>query len=307
MRADTAFVFPGVGVRMCGHEQRFAAEHEPFFQRHMEEASAAAGDDLWQALAEQRIGIHDCRSDHFFTYAFSCAMYDLCRARGITADLLAGYSFGIYAALYASGALPFPDGLSAVGYAYDLMDTASRGRDYSMAITLGLSAGEIDTILSSYYFDQLCMVNSNNDTCKVFAGPRSSLVAFIEQAKRHDAIDARLLEVSIPYHHPRLLQGISGALRDFLAQLPWRAPLCPIVSTIDQGLLTSKDELLDFTARNICTPIHWERVAAALHARHISRVIECGAGISLTQNGRFMPFHLEYINIKTADRKLGLR
>jgi len=296
-----------VGVKLCGHEQRFAMAHRNFFESCFEEAGAATDDDLWEAFAEERIGKHDCRTDHFFTYAFSCAMYDTCRARGVNADLLAGYSFGIYAALYASGALSFTDGLAAVGRAFDLMDTVSRGRDYTMAITLGLTAGEIDAILSRHYYDQLCMVNSNNDTCKVFAGPRASLRRFIEEALRHEAIDARLLEVSIPYHHPRLLHGISGGFREFLSKLHWQSPLRPIISTIDQGLLTSIDELLDFTARNLCTPINWERVAAALNARQIGRVIECGAGISLTQNARFMPFQLEYVNVKNADRKLNLR
>jgi [acyl-carrier-protein] S-malonyltransferase len=233
-------------------------------------------------------------------------MMDLCREHGIAPDLMAGYSFGIYAAMYGSGALSYADGAAAVGRAFDLMDTASRGRDYTMALTIGLTAGEIDAILSSGYYDRLCMVNSNNDTCKVFAGPRSSLVRFVEEARVHDAIDARFLDVSIPYHHSRLLDGVSGAFHSFLQTLTWSPPLCPIVSSIDQGLLASADELIDFTAANLCTPINWERVAAALHGCGVTRAVECGPGISLTQNGRFMPFHIEYINLKTMSRKLGL-
>jgi len=186
------------------------------------------------------------------------------------------------------------------------MDTASRGRDYTMAITIGLGAGEIDQILSSGYYDRLCMVNSNNDTCKVFAGPRQSIARFVEEAQRHEALGARFLDVSIPYHHSRLLDGVSGAFHSFLQTLRWSPPLCPIVSSIDQGLLTTAEELIGFTAANLCTPINWERVAAALYGRGVTRVIECGPGISLTQNGRFMPFRLEYVNIKSLSRKLGL-
>ncbi len=303
---STAFVFPGVGVKLCGYEREFAQAHWRRFGAHLTEASRAARVDLADAFRQGALGIRDSRPDHFFTYAYSCAMVDLCCEHGLAPDLMAGYSFGIYAALYGSGALSFADGLAAIGRAYDLMDTASRGRDYTMALTIGLGAGEIDEVLSSGYFDRLCMVNSNNDTCKVFAGPRQSLARFIEEARRRDALDARLLDVSIPYHHSRLLDGVSGAFHAFLQTLNWNPPLCPVVSSIDQGLLTSAEELVDFAAANLSTPINWERVAAALHGRGVARAIECGAGISLTQNGRFMPFHIEYVNIKTLGRKLGL-
>lgn len=303
---STAFVFPGVGVKLSGHEQEFARANWPFFSTPFKEASRAARVDLAEAFAQGALGVRDSRPDHFFTYAYSCAMMDFCRAHDVTPDLMAGYSFGIYAALYGSGALSYAEGLAAVGRAYDLMDTASRGHDYTMALTIGLSAGDIDAILSAGYYDRLCMVNSNNDTCKVFAGPRASLERFIEEARRHDAIDARFLDVRIPYHHSRLLDGVSGAFHSFLQTLRWNPPLCPIVSSIDQGLLTSADELLDFTATNIATPINWERVAAALHGCDVTRAVECGPGISLTQNGRFMPFHIDYVNIKNAIRKLGL-
>lgn len=301
----TAYVFPGVGVKLSRYEERFLRAHRRFFDPCFDAAGEEAGADLLEALVDGHLGERDRRLEHFFTYAFSCGMADWCRHAGVEADLMAGYSFGIYGSLYASGALSYEDGLAAIARAYDLMATASGGRDYTMAITLGLTAGEVDAILSSHYYDQLCVVNSNNDTCKVFAGPRTSLERFIEEAMRHEALDARFLPVSIPYHHPRLLDGISGAFHEFLGKLHWSPPLCPVVSSIDQGLLTTAEELRDYTARNLSTPINWERVAAALFGRGIARAIECGPGISLTQNGRFMPFHIDYVNIKNLERKLN--
>lgn len=301
----TAFVFPGVGVKLSGHELACVRAHREPFAVRLREASEAAHEDLETALAECRVGVRDSRQDHFFTYAFSCAMADMCRARGIHAELMAGYSFGIYGALYASGALSFEDGLAAIGRAYDLMDTVSRGRDYAMALTMGLSGGEIDQMLSEGYYDRLCMVNSNNATCKIFAGPRESLERFLSEARRREALDARFLDVAIPYHHPRLLDGVAGAFHGFVSNLQWHPPLCPVVSSIDQGLLTTTAELVDFAAANLCTPINWERVAAALHGRGVSCAFECGPGISLTQNGRFMPFHIHYVNVKSIERRLA--
>jgi [acyl-carrier-protein] S-malonyltransferase len=300
-----AVAFPGVGVKLCGHELEFYSRHRALFDRFFLEAGNAAGADLARELAAGSFGHSDRRIDHVFTYAFSCGMYRLCAGDGIAPDLMAGYSFGIYAALYASGALSFGEGLAALDEACRLMGQACAGRDYTMAITIGLSAGEIDAILSDGSYDQLCMVNSNNDTCKVFAGPRRSLETFVTEARRHEAIEARLLNVSVPYHHPRLLEGVSTAFHAFLKLLHWHQPSCPIVSTIDQGLLTTADELLDFTARNLAAPLNWQRVVSALHRAGVVRVVECGAGISLAQNGRFMPFHLEYVTVKNVLRKLG--
>jgi len=108
---STAFVFPGVGVKLCGHEQEFLQTHPRFFEPLFAEASRAARTDLVDAFRKGTIGVRDSRPDHFFTYAYSCALVDMCCERGLAPDLMAGYSFGIYGALYGSGALSFSDGL----------------------------------------------------------------------------------------------------------------------------------------------------------------------------------------------------
>jgi hypothetical protein len=38
----------------------------------------------------------------------------------------------------------------------------------------------------------------------------------------------------------------------------------------------------------------------------VGRIIECGPGISLSQNGRFIEGGLEYVNVRNMNGRLGI-
>ena len=85
-------------------------------------------------------------------------------------------------------------------------------------------------------------------------------------------------------------------------ELTWRPARIPVVSSLTGELLKNTPALRDFTARHPSTPIHWEQVLATLDRQGIRILYECGPGISLTQNGRFVSFDAAYINVKKVDR-----
>jgi malonyl CoA-acyl carrier protein transacylase len=66
------------------------------------------------------------------------------------------------------------------------------------------------------------------------------------------------------------------------------------------------EDLLDLTARNIATPIDWERVVLALVAQGVGLVVECGAGVSLAQNGRLIDGCPPFVTVKNIESRLGL-
>jgi malonyl CoA-acyl carrier protein transacylase len=86
----------------------------------------------------------------------------------------------------------------------------------------------------------------------------------------------------------------------------WNKPACPIVSSINQNFLTESKDLLQFTAKNLSTPVSWQDVMATLSANNVQIVIECGLGISLTQNGRMIPSAPRFANIRNSQRRLGV-
>jgi [acyl-carrier-protein] S-malonyltransferase len=300
----TAVAFPGVGVRLCGLEAGWVARHPEVFGPVLAAASARAGRDLGADLRAGSLAELEDRPAQLLTYAFSVGLWRVLgeRARPVA---LAATSFGVYAALVAAGSLRFEDGLAALEQAEALVAEAARGGRGGLGVVIGLEPGELAGLLDAPGRSSLCEVNQNSDVCRVFAGRQDELEAFLEACGALGAVKAEALRVAWPYHHPRLLPGASQRFRAWLEGLAWREARPPVVSSIDRRWLTRPDELLDFTARNIAEPISWRAVVACLHAAGVRRLLECGPGLSLTQNGRFIALELEYLNVRNAARGLG--
>lgn len=305
--ARLAFAFPGVGVRPCGHEAAFVERHRAVVEPLLAEASRAAGADLAPALVDPDAAPRLTElQGQLLTYAFNVAVAEVCRREaGLEPVLLAGHSMGLYSALAAAGVVGFGDGLAIVADAFEIVAAASAGLDAGMAVVVGLSRREVEGMIAARR-DSVCHVNSNNDTTLVLSGLRADLEAFLEAALARDALKARLLPVGAPYHHGELLAGASDAFAARLRRRPWRRASVPVVSSIDQRALVEADDLLELTARNIATPIDWERVVRALAARGVELVVECGAGLSLSQNGRLIDGSPPFVTVKNIEARLGL-
>lgn len=302
----TAFAFPGVGVKQSGYELRFFEDHRKEFLEFFEEASEYAGSNFTNDLTNNRIDDLDDSTKQFYTFAYCSAMYSVISDSEIKPDFLAGYSFGIYAALYASGAIGFHEGLAIIERAYQLMEEACCELDCGMALTIGLKEQEVRSLLDAKEYKSLAIVNCNHDVCTICSGTKEEIEDFLSEARKQDALSAETLDVSIPYHNPALLSDVIKEFDNFLRNFTWNTPRYPLVSSIDQQIINDPERLLRFTAENLASPISWKKVVLALRKAGTQRVIECGPGISLTQNGRFIPSEIKYINVKNVKRKLQL-
>jgi [acyl-carrier-protein] S-malonyltransferase len=301
----TAVAFPGVGVRLCGHEAGWAARYPKAFRPLLRLASERADVDLAARLEGGGFEALDDHARQLLTFAFSAGLWRVLgeRARPVA---LAATSFGVYAALEAAGSLPFADALAALERAEAVVAETARGAGGGLGVVLGMDGADLAALLDDPRRRSLCLVNQNSDLCCVVAGLRRELEDFLRECCSLGALKAELLEVALPYHHPRLLAGASERFRGFLAGLRWRPAAVPVISSLDRRWLRAPEELADFTARNIAEPNSWRAVVAELYARGVRRLVECGPGLSLTQNGRFMPFELAYLNVRSAGRALGL-
>lgn len=302
-----ALAFPGIGVKLSGREWVFFNEHrtrvEPFFS----EASEIAGVNLTNYLVEQKsesLG-SDSLPQHLFALAFGAGFASVLEEADVRGDYAAGFSFGIYAALFASKAVNFTDCARIVVRAHELSSEACRGKNVAMAAVVGLSIQEVHEILASVGED-VQIVNVITETCVIIAGNSVAVDACIRDAESRDSLGAGRLSVRAAYHHPAYLAEASREFAEFLKGIPFSSPIFPVVSSVDFSLITTGVELRNFTAENLGMPIHWLNVAKTLSAQDVTGIIEAGAGISLTRNGSFMPFDISYVNVKNYRRKLGI-
>lgn len=306
MMGGDAFAFPGVGVRFCGHEATFFDRHRDTMEPLLVQASDSCGADLLEPLRAGEPTPLGEFEDQFFSYAFGCAVARVFYRHGHEPAATAGYSLGLYAALESAGAVSFDTGLELVRAADEIMRGECAGGSFALGVVVGLGRDEIDDLLADTDPAALRRINSNNPMSKVFSGTRAEVEALLARAEARDALKAILMPSSVPYHHPTFLGDAARRFGEVIRDLPWHPPRCPVVSSIDARSLATLDELRTLTARNLDTPIHWERVVEATAALGADRVLECGAGISLTQNARLVATSPRFVNVKNARRRLGL-
>lgn len=300
-----AFVFPGVGVPLCGYEGAFFTKHRSIMAAFLEEASRQASADMMAALSAENIANFSALDRELFAYAFGCACAAVYREYGVKPTCVTGHSLGVYAALSAAGAISFSDGLRVVVRAYELARDTCREGKFGMGVTVGLTSDEIEKMLSEGDYGSICLVNFNNPTAYVLSGYRHELKLFLAEAESQGALKAMFLEVVAPYHNPGFLSAASDGLELFLKELSsWNPPICPIISPFDQAELATEEQLVAMVARNLSNPIYWQRAIEAMSQLGVRSVFECGAGISLTQNSRFIPGAPKHFNCKTSGWRL---
>lgn len=301
-----AFAFPGVSIPMCGSEPDFYHRHVSLMRPVLEEGGDYAGIDFLSALEGPDSPVLDELGEQLFFYSVSCGIGTVYLHHGIQPHCMAGYSLGIYAALYMTDTISFQAGLAMIREAYRLSQKACAGQTCGMAIILGLDQREIKELIEKPDYSSIRKVNANNHLAALVSGDLETLERFVAETMEKDAYKARLLDVNLPFHNPDYLAEASVQLKIFLQTLEWNRPVCPIVSSIDQRFLNDPDDLLQFTAENISTPISWQEVIHAMKTRDIDLVIECGPGISLTQNSRMINKCPKFVNIKNCRQRLNL-
>jgi len=303
---QSAFLFPGAAVKMCGRERDFFQRHESVMRPFLEEGSASAVTDLIAAISDETHPSLTELQSQALTYSYGCGVAAVFVSSKGWPHFMAGYSLGIYSAFAAADAVSFHDGLAIIREAYTLAEAACANKACGMAVIIGFGAEQIDDMLRHGDYASVCLVNSNNATAHVLSGKTSELQALVDDADARGAFKAAVLDVTVPYHHPVFLQEVRAPFEDTLRQFAWRAARCPIISSIDQRPLREPEELIAFTARNIVTPVNWQRVMETLMAQDVVSAYECGIGISLTQNGRMLPDAPRFINIKNAHQRAAV-
>jgi len=300
-----AAVFPGAGIGLSGYEASFLKRHGDPAVTPLQRASEFTGTDLVAAVVDDDLDRLDARDLQAFTYAFSIGVHDVILDNGVSPSLMAGHSLGIYAAMKCAGCVTFDEGLSLLDRAYRLAEEGCSGRECGMVATAGVTADEVDSILRSLGTPSLTMIITNSFMSMVVAGGISDLDEYVKAVTEADATRVVWLDREVAYHHPDFMSDISKRFAGFAEGVSWKDPEVPVVSSIDAKVIRDADSAMEFTIRNLCTPINWEDVTATLVAQGVQTVFECGPGTTLTRMGRFQDNPLKYLNVKKITRRGG--
>jgi [acyl-carrier-protein] S-malonyltransferase len=289
-----AWAFPGLGAGLAPSERSFYAAHAVHTRPLLELAAAAAQEDLLEAVASPGHEV-TAAAQELLVHALNCAAGAIALQHGLRPALVLGHSLGLYAALVAAGSLSYPESLAVIRSARQAVCRACRPGDYALLVVVGLHESDVLALITGTGATATAIVNRNSAVAFALAGPPAELRQISADATQQGAFKVALLTADLPYHHPALLTAVSAPFRDVLQQCAWALPAFPVFSTVDQRPLETVPELIDYTTRNLVTPVDWTGTIRALHGLGVNQVIETGPGRSLQRAAAFIepsPPHL---------------
>ncbi len=286
----TAFCFPGQLQERPTLNKDHPLRRNPHFQEWMERASRQTSFDLLNfSFGEEEAGVN--LKLQISTYLLSMIHFDRLRSEGWAPDILTEHSMGIYAALAASEAITFEEGLwitQAIGRILEREGTSSKG---AMASIVGLAFEEVENIRQNLNGFNLSIANYNGSMHFVLSGEEEGIEKAIGLALSRKAISATRLTFNVPLHSPHLSK-LSEEIWDLLKDIEIRPPRYPILNHLTIKPLR-RDEIKDFLSQEIGQPVYWDRCVERLIQEGVNRFVEVGHGATLTKLIRWVDRNVE--------------
>ena len=282
LKGKIAFCFPGQLRERLILEENHPLREDPHFKKSTERASKLNKFDLVNFCfkgEEKEVGF-DLKLQ-ISTYLLSMIHFYRLRATGWVPDILAEHSMGIYAALAASEAVTFEEGLfitESIGRLLEREGTLRRG---GLASIIGLPLGEIEKICCDLNGHRLCIANYNGSMQFVLSGEEAGVEKAIALALSRKAVSASRLPFNTALHSPSLL-SVREEIQGILREIEIRTPKFPILNHWTVMPL-KREEIKDFLSQEIGQPVYWDRCVKKLIHEGVTQFIEVGQEATLTK------------------------
>lgn len=195
---------------------------------------------------------------------------------GLRPRYVAGHSLGEFSALVAGGVLSFADALRLVAERGRL--AATKGARGAMAAVVGLSAEEVERVITDAVPDGSAVVANDNGPAQVtIAGEQASLAVAADALVRRGAKKIVQLRISGPFHFPPMAR-IGDELRAFMASLSFREPVVSIVANVSARPHEAAVTIPDMLVRHLSQRVEWLKSVRFMAERGASTFVEIGAG-----------------------------
>jgi [acyl-carrier-protein] S-malonyltransferase len=232
------------------------------------------------------------------TYFLSMVYFYRLRDSGWKPDIFAEHSMGMYAALTASEAISFEEGLyitEAIGRLLQREGEIHRG---GMASIIGLPLEEIQKVCQDLNGFQLSIANYNGSMHFVISGEEEGVEKAISLALSRKAISATRLAFNTALHSPSLY-SLREEIIEILKDIKIQSPKVPILNHWTIKSL-KREEIKDFLSQEVGRPVYWIRCVEKLLQEGFTQFIEVGHETMLTKLIRWIDREVEAFS--TGDR-----
>lgn len=241
----------------------------------------------------------------YYTYIYSAAVSDYLESKNITPKYVSGYSMGIYAAFYSTKSISFEDGLQLIKNAYYFALNHLDDSQYRMGAIIGLNHDDVKKIINENIF-KIEIVNINNEFSYTLSGIKEDIEKALNIAQDEGALSVKLLNINTPYHSSFIKES-SSDFKKYLDTIKINKPVYEYVSTIDQSVIKTGDEVKLEIFKNLFSVLNWENTMNKIIELEVNTFFECGLGKSLYKNGRFINGNFKIYTLNKIDKYLKKR
>ena len=220
------------------------------------------------------------------TYLLSVAYFYRLRDAGWVPDILAEHSMGVYAALAASEAISFEEGILITEAIGKLLRREGKIHRGGMASIIGLPLGEIQKICQDLNGFHLSIANYNGSMHFVLSGEEEGVEKAISLALSRKAVSASRLAFNTALHSLSLY-SLREEIMELLQGIKMQPLKFPILNHWTIKPL-KREEIKDFLSQEIGRPVYWIRCVEKLLQEGYTQFIEVGHETTLTKLMRWI-------------------
>ncbi len=286
-KGKTAFCFPG----QLQEKPIFGNSHPLREDCHFKELLNRASSRTKFDLLNFSFGGDEKEEDfslklQISAYFLSMVHFYRLRAAGWIPNIFAEHSMGIYAALAASEAICFEEGLFITEEIGKLLKREGGIHPGGMASIIGLPLEEIQKICQDLNGFQLAIANYNGSMHFVLSGEEEGVEKAISLALSRKALSATRLAFKTALHSP-LLYSLREEIVEILKDIKVQIPKVPILNHWTIKPL-KREEIKDFLSQEIGRPVYWIRCVETLLQEGVTQFIELGHEATLTKLMRWV-------------------
>ena len=279
-------LFPGCGVKFLGNETELLVSSNHVLNDLLSRAESISDFDSSVFINCKNGEFSDELQAQFATYIYSCVMSCALKNDGILTRCTAGYSMGLYAALFHVESMSFEDGIRLIEHAYRCMRNQLQGEKFGVAVIVGLTDDVLNTIIHNCR-SNLEIINVNSQVSLVIAGYEIEVQRVMATALEEGALRASRLPLSTPYHST-LVSSAVNEFSNIFSDISFVSPTYSIISCTRQNILKTEIDVKNALAENIGGSINWLKTMEKMIAEDVKKFIECGPGDSLTRVCKFI-------------------
>lgn len=285
-----AFVFSGQGDQFPGMGKDLYEKYPVAKKIYdlCDEIRPGTSDQCFNGTEEE---LKETKNTQPCLYAMELAAASVLMEKGITPDVVAGFSLGEVVAATVSGAFDNETGFRLVCKRGELMQSEAEKWDTSMAAVVKLTPEQVRAVCSKY--SDVYPVNFNCPGQITVSGLSSQMTAFYVDVKAAGG-RAIPLKVKGAFHSPFM----KAAAESFAEELK-KAEVKERSITLYSNMTAEPyaDDVIGLLSSQICSPVQWETIIRNMVSDGVDTFIEIGLGKTLTNMIQKISTDVKAVNI----------